>query len=326
VCVLALARAAHAQSSETIDLRVTPDGRGCVTEAALRARIASLHARVEGTYGLAFAVDASNAPEVLEVRRDEVVIATRRFDALSERCSDRLQTIALVITLAIEHAAAPDDDRAEMAAEPEPVVVPAAAAPEAKPEPRAPDAEPAQPASIDSDDGEVEHDEPAARMIVGVGGAYGLLPELSGTLAVGVELPSAALRIGLGALVTSEASTRLAGGTALTQLAGARAYGCSGGEALALELQACAGVTLALVSGSGRDYAQRADATGTLLAPLLRLGARYPARGLFSLGLALEAFVNLVRPELQVSGNAGAVSAVSLFGGSLALEGVLAVP
>jgi hypothetical protein len=127
-------------------------------------------------------------------------------------------------------------------------------------------------------------------------------------------------------LVTTEASTGLAGGTVLTRLAGARAYGCAGAEGLALDLQACAGLALGVVSGSGRDFAHSADATGTLLAPLLRLGARYPSRGLFSVGLALEGFVPVVRPELQVSGNAGTSSSFSLFATAISFEAVLALP
>jgi hypothetical protein len=326
-CVLALARIAHGQSVEAIELRIAPDARGCVTDAALRARIASLRVRVEDASGLGFAIDASQESVVLEVRRDDVVIATRRFDALPERCADRLQTIALVIALAIEHAVSPDadeDDEADASAEPEAKA--AAVAPEAAPVQRAPKAEPVQPTPVESDDGEIERSEPALRTIVGVGAAYGLLPEVAGTLAIGVELPSAALRIGLGALVTSEANTDLAGGRALTRLAGARAYGCASGEGWVLDLQACAGVVLGVVSATGRDYAPSTDATGTLLAPLLRLGARYPARGVLSVGLALEGLVNLVRPELQVSGNAGEVSSVPLLGAALSLEGVLAVP
>jgi hypothetical protein len=321
-----MARIASAQPVDTIDLRVTPDASGCITEAALRARIASLRVQVADPYGLAFTVDASSEPAVVVVRRNDVVIARRRFDDLPERCADRVQTIALVITLAIEHAITPEDQDIVAPEEPE-----AAAAPEAPPVESVPNADAAQPVASTSDDDEAEQHqterpEPTLRAIVGAGAAYGLLPEVAGLLALGVELPSAGLRIGLGALVSSETSTSLAGGTALTRLAGARAYGCASAEGRAFELQGCAGVAFGVVSGRGRDYAPGADATATLLAPLLRLGARYPAHGTFAVGLAFEGFAHLVRPQLQVSGNGGAVSSAALFGASLALEGVLAVP
>jgi hypothetical protein len=325
-CVTAVARSAYAQPVETIDLQVTSDAGGCITEAALRARIASLHVQVEDTHGLAFMVDASSEPAVVEVRRDDVVIAKRRFDGLPERCADRVQTIALVIALAIEHAITPEEDPEAAAAPDEPAAAVPTAEPKAPPVHRATAADAAQPVASASDDDEAAQPEPTLRTVLGAGVAYGLLPELAGLLAIGVELPSAGLRIGLGALVSSETSTSLAGGTALARLAGARAYGCASGAGWALDLQGCAGVTFGVVSGRGRDYAPGADATGTLLAPLLRLGARYPAHGTFAVGLALEGFANLVRPELQVSGNAGGASSVALFGASLSLEGVLAVP
>jgi hypothetical protein len=192
---------------------------------------------------------------------------------------------------------------------------------------RAPKAgSPAPPAPVERDGAEIGRQAPALRMIASVGAAYGLLPELAGILAIGVELPGSGLRVGVGALVTSQASTGLAGGMVVTRLAGARAYGCAGGEGLALDLQACAGLALGVVSGSGRDFEHSADATGTLLAPFLRLGTRYPARGLFAVGLALEGLVPFVRPELQVSGNAGAASPFSLFATAIAFEAVLALP
>jgi hypothetical protein len=317
-------RLVQAQSVDAIELRVTPDARGCITEAGLRARVARLDVQAKDAYGLALALDASREPAVLEVRRNDVVIATRRFDALPERCAERLQTIALVMTLAIEHAIMPEE-LAE--SEPQPAPAPERGVPDATPAQRAAKPEPAvQPVPVESNDARVERQEPALRTLVSVGAAYGLLPELSGALAVGVELPSPGLRIGLGAVVTSEASTSLADGTVLTRLVGARAYGCASGEGLALDLQACAGVTLGVLSGSGRDYAPSADATGTLFAPLVRLAARYPARGLLSVGPALEGFVHVVRPELQVSGNAGGASSLPLFGAALSLEAVLAIP
>jgi hypothetical protein len=317
----------RAQSADAIKLQITPDAGGCITEAALRARIASLHVQAKDADGLELAVDASNEPATLEVRRNEVVVAARRFDALPVRCADRLQTIALVVALAIEHAIAPADDD----------VADASIVPEAKTEVAVPDdtaaqrpgnsEAAAQAAPIERDGDERERrEESSVRTILSVGAAYGLLPELAGTLAAGVELAAAGLRIGLGALVTTEASTALAGGTALTRVAGARAYGCATGQGLALDLQACAGAALGVVSGSGRDYARRADATGTLLAPLLRVAARYPAHGLLSVGLSLEGFVHAVRPELQVSGRAGAASTLPLFGAALSLEGALALP
>ena len=327
---VSIAASARAQAIDAIELRVVPDPRGCVTEAALRARIASLKARADGARGLALVVNAAHSPEVLELRRDGAMIARRSFETLPERCSDRLETIALVVALAIEHAiepsavpaSAPDADTAvldeqsvlEESAKPTPPAESTPAAAPNEPEPVVPD-----------DDEPVSSEEPAVRTVLGVGGSYGLPAELAGLFSAGIELPGAGLRIGLGAVLSSQASTQLAGGTAQIQLAGARGYGCVFDLALGLDVQACAGLTLGVVIGSGRDYAPNADATGTLLAPLLRLGARYPAHGLFSVGVALEGFVHLVRPELQVSGRAGTAHALPLLGTSLSIEGVLAL-
>lgn len=323
---------ARAQEVDGVQLRVTPDASGCVTEAALRARVASLGAQAKGAQGIAVVIDASVQPEVLQVRRNDVVIATRRFDDLPARCADRLQTLALVSALAIEHAMEPELEPADAELlEPAPAPEPSPAstdAPERPAEPTEPPAEPTEPAAESPEPSAEPRParEPLVRTVVGLGGGYGLLPELAGLLALGVELPGAGLRIGLGALVTTEASTSLAAGTALSRLAAARAYGCAAGDALSLDLQACAGMTLGVVAAAGRDFASNEEATGTLLAPLVRLGARFPARGTFAVGLALEGFVHLVRPELQVSGHAGAVSSLPALGAALSLEGVLALP
>ena len=129
-----------------------------------------------------------------------------------------------------------------------------------------------------------------------------------------------------GTLASTETESAIGGGTAQAQLAGARGYGCMHGAAASFDLQACAGLTLGVVLGSGRDYAATEDATGTLLAPLVRLGARFPAYGVVALGVALDGFVHLVRPELQVSGRAGGEAAVPPLGAAVSLEAVLAVP
>lgn len=316
---------ARAQEVDGVQLRVTPDASGCVTEAALRARVASLGAQAKGAQGIAVVIDASVQPEVLQVRRNDVVIATRRFDDLPARCADRLQTLALVSALAIEHAMEPELEPADAELlEPAPAPEPSPASTDAPERPAEPTEPPAESPELSAEPRPAR--EPLVRTVVGLGGGYGLLPELAGLLALGVELPGAGLRIGLGALVTTEASTSLAAGTALSRLAAARAYGCAAGDALSLDLQACAGMTLGVVAAAGRDFASNEEATGTLLAPLVRLGARFPARGTFAVGLALEGFVHLVRPELQVSGHAGAVSSLPALGAALSLEGVLALP
>lgn len=316
---------ARAQEVDGVQLRVTPDASGCVTEAALRARVASLGAQAKGAQGIAVVIDASVQPEVLQVRRNDVVIATRRFDDLPARCADRLQTLALVSALAIEHAMEPELEPADAELlEPAPAPEPSPASTDAPERPAEPTEPPAESPELSAEPRPAR--EPLVRTVVGLGGGYGLLPELAGLLALGVELPGAGLHIGLGALVSTETSTSLAAGTALSRLAAARAYGCAAGDALSLDLQACAGMTLGVVAAAGRDFASNEEATGTLLAPLVRLGARFPARGTFAVGLALEGFVHLVRPELQVSGHAGAVSSLPALGAALSLEGVLALP
>lgn len=323
LALLWVASAAHAQASEDVALRVASDAAGCTTEAALRARLRELKVRGHAGGKLEVRIDAASEPVVLELRRDGVVLATRRFEALPARCEERLETLAVVIALAVEHAAEPPEAEAPvedaLPAEEDPAPV--------EPEPAEPARAPPEPPVEEQPQPEpVEREPPSLLIIAGAGGAYGLLPELAGVASVGVELPTESLRIGLSALASTQTNTELAGGSARAQLAGARAYGCAYGAAIGLDLQACAGLALGVVTGSGRGYASTDDATGTLLAPLLRLGARFPARGVASVGLAVEGFTNLVRPELQVSGHAGGKASVPALGASCVVEAVLALP
>ena len=318
VCVTAGAQADVAE----IPLRATPDARNCVTERALQTRLANLRVQSERARGLSIRVDAASQPVVLEVLRDDGVIAVRRFDALPARCEERLETLALVIALAVEHAVEPPRASEPPAQEePEPESAPKPPIPPPVPAPTEP--VPGEP--LEEDEAADPQPEPMLLTVVGIGGGYGLLPALAGLGSAGIEVPGSLLRVGLGALVSTQTHSELAGGTASAQLAGARGYGCFHGWAAALELQACAGLALGVVIASGRDYARRDRGTGTLLSPLLRLVARYPAGSTLSLGLALDGFVHLVRPELEVAGRAGSSASTPLFGVGLAIEGALAL-
>jgi hypothetical protein len=80
--------------------------------------------------------------------------------------------------------------------------------------------------------------------------------------------------------------------------------------------------------GEGSGYDRDTRATMAWVAPLLRIGVRFPESSTVSVRAAVEGVVNVVRPRMVVGGPLGAEERVdgSAVAGSAGLELVVAIP
>jgi hypothetical protein len=102
-----LSAAARAQPEASLEavVRVEPDTRGCVTKAALQARVRHWLDASTALDDVAVEVRAAARPPAFVVLRSGSIIAERRFPVLPTQCRDRLDALAIAIALALENAA-----------------------------------------------------------------------------------------------------------------------------------------------------------------------------------------------------------------------------
>jgi len=354
----AVAQPAAADSVALVVRDASPDG--CFAAGALQKRIA----HYIGTRGaqadelrFELQVDGQTSAELRVFRGDESV-SRRRFEQLPTSCTERRDTIALSIALALEGekqtpAPAPANDATVIAP-----VAPATvggvsgrdAAPSAAPESRvdesAPEREP--PSEREPDDTAVEstpatseEESPAAvsdappqagqdsgwvvQPHVGARWLAGALsePVLTGNL--GVELAvSPKLAFDLAAFVSTVADSEFLGGHAETWLAGGELFGCTGWKLGSFAAQGCLGAMAAACSARGVGYPVDLPAETLLWAAgAARAGLRWPDERMISLRLLLQAQVNLVRPVLHVAGSTEEL-APGWVGGALGIDVILA--
>src|SRR5262245_60255654 len=91
-CALVVATA-YAQAPE-LRLRVEGDARGCVSEAALRARLGR-YLRVHRPIQVEVVVRAGAEPVAFELQRAGAQDAVRTFEVLPRTCPERLDALAV---------------------------------------------------------------------------------------------------------------------------------------------------------------------------------------------------------------------------------------
>jgi len=317
-------------------LAVEADPRGCITERALRPRVARWLVADAEFAEVEVVVHAAAEPPTFSVRRRGEQVAERRFDVSPARCADRIEALALAIALALEHAAGDRSSSGEAATPPRtaaatPAATAPAAAPTADPQP-APevtaerDAAPATPGSAITNGSEPAADR--ARVHLHAAGAVlvAAMPEPLIAFGAGGDLQLDGLLFGLSLIATTESEQVFARGVAASQLFAARLRACMLWDAAGVELEGCAGTLVGAARASGTGYDEDMSATMGWIAPLLRAGIRFPRSGPLSLRLALEGMVNLVQPRLIVEGEPPEHAAGGVVAGGAGLELVVAIP
>jgi hypothetical protein len=314
---------------------VEADRSGCINEPALRARVARWLGRDTTLAGLEVFVEAASEPPGFTVRRAGAVVAERRFESSPPRCADRVEALALAIALALEHAA--DAERAsqqpagstgEAASTASTSEVAAATTPQAVDEEKIDRGATAEAPLDSSPDVTKASGVPARARLHATGMVLAeVLPEPVIALGLGAELRLRALLLGVALMASTESEQAFASGRASSQLLAGRLRACTLWAIVGLELEGCTGAHLGAALGAGRGYDRNTRATMAWVAPLLRVGVRFPESSTVSLRVAVEGVVNLVRPRMVVDDGAedhrvdgGAVA------GSAGLEIVVAVP
>lgn len=321
--LLVATTSAHAQPSG-LQLEVSADAQGCVSEASLRARLERF-LRVHRPIDVEVVVRAGAEPVAFELRHDGVFAAERRFEVLPAGCSSRLDALALAIAVAVEHAVGPERASLEPGAvtgepaEPAaattetPAATPAAepsdaAGEEAKPAP-ADEAAPAKPRSEPPQPAEPP-EPPGPPLVVTVLAFLGgdllieALPDPALALHGGAELRlGSTFAVSLAGLYAPPIDVELGrAARAVSSLFGGRALGCAGSAPRGLRLEACAGAVGGVVWASGEGALERhADVSVGWAAGVLRAAASYPADGLLGVRLSLDGHINLVRPDLSLA-------------------------
>jgi hypothetical protein len=352
---LMLMRASASAQSPTLDLQVAPDPRGCITDAALRARVQHYLSRRARPAQVQIAVSASDVGASFSVRRGGRDVAERRFELLPEACGSRLDAIALAIALAVEQATNPrsgsesesesgsgsesesesgSDASHGAAAVPAGEKGAAGAKPE-QPEPAKPAAEPG-PARDDSGETRApsamggKESELQVRLFAGGGALFEVAPKPAFTVQAGVDLDlvrSFGLRFA--ALYGRAQAVEIQGGSVGSQLIGGRALACLQLPTGDFALEGCGGIAGGALLASGNDdFAQAHDVALGWFAGSARAALRYPATSLFSLRLALDGHLSIFRPELEVRDLRGEKvdeAAALVAGGAVSIELLLAL-
>jgi len=324
-------------------LSVRPSPDGCITHAALSERVQRWleRERVRAPPRLEVAVDGAREPIGFELRQDGETVAERHFAVLPAGCGDRLDALALAIAVAVEHAAsAPTGDAGSPRAAPAAAgAQPAGAAP---PQPTTTTAETSERASepraertgegaaVGDANAKPASDPGGLRVDLFAGGAWLIeaLPAPVLAVAAGGGVHLERLRLELGFLLSAEHTSALGAGESRLQLVGGRAHACLGWPSAGLELAGCAGIGAGAALAQGDGYFEDRQAEMPWVAALLRAALRYPAGSWLSGRIAVDGLLNLLRPELQVEGQAGPTDADPTFplGAALSLELVVALP
>jgi hypothetical protein len=328
-----LASTARAEPSPSLEaaLEVQPGRDPCIAASALRARVQRWLKPGALQAGVTVVVNAAVQPLSFSLERGGSVVAKRNFDVLPAACDDRLDAVALAITLAIEHASAPGAGTAGVGTPGAPT--PGATTPSTTAEPprsaepaNGPDAkgQPETTASAKSQkptqaEAEVEASAESPPDTAPTKGSLGHLRlEAGGTWLV-EALPDPALAISAGVewaligpvqlelagLFAPQSQTTLGEGSAHSQLFGGRALACLSGPAARFGLEGCAGAAGGVARATGSSSSSlpvSKTATMAWVAGVLRVALRYPADSRFSVRVAADGLANVVRPKLEVSG------------------------
>jgi len=338
--------------SGTLDetLRVEPSADGCVTKATLQPRVQRWLGATAIRSGLRVIVRGAAQPMAFSVQRDAVDFAERSFDVLPQKCTDRVDAVALTVALAIQHAEQAQTEEEATAAAAAPPTAPSTTAPVATPPAETPAKTPAKPpanpapiqekplnktkteeaSAPDDADTTTPEDPDALRLRLHAAATFlsEVLPESALGLGFGAELQtSRALSVMLTGLYVPQTAQALATGSVLMQLYGGRALLCLGSPAAGLVLEGCVGAAGGAVLATGSGYNVREAATMAWVAGVLRGAARFPERGLIGVRLAVDGLINAVRPTPQLVLDGATKQALAFpigFAGSLEL--LIALP
>jgi hypothetical protein len=357
------ANRAHAEELD-LECAITVEGEAsnCVTARSLRERIATYlpaHARSQA---LSIAVRIEGESAGFRVLRGAEVIAERRFARLPVICAERRDTIAVAVAVAIENALPPPAARGETSAPPASQPANDARAPASSQAANASSAPAGSPGSLaappqplaavvnsasvapavrEADEPEAERDDasqepdsgaptkrPTAQWMLFGGVAY--VAQLATTPLAAFQLgaefaPIPVFRVHVSGFATPESSERFAGGDVTSRAAGGHALACLNSPIFAMIAQGCAGASAGLVHASGRGFDREFDDDMGWLAGHGRATFEIPASGPVAARVALDAWLNLVRPELRVrrSGTEDASQSTDLLGGSIGGEIIL---
>lgn len=339
--VLALAFAGgSARAQSPIALAVhgpTPDAERCFDAALLRDRVAHYGgARSTKAAELRFELELETADAAeLRVYRGPALVSVRRFERLPVSCIDRRDTIALSMAFALEGATHAVESEAVSGSPSEPDAPSTESAAQEPAPPRAPVQEQpteaiAPPSAATSTRAlEPVPDAPSdpytmtIRLLLGGRWLAEALPAPVWVGALGAELQlTRGLALDLVALASTLVSRAYAGARSEAQLVGGELLGCTHWKFGSFVTQSCLGALAAACPARGVRYP--AVHSGTLLwaAGAARVALRWPDEQLISLRLSLQGHVNVVRPELQVTG-AEQLLAATWLGGSVGLDMII---
>jgi hypothetical protein len=167
----------------------------------------------------------------------------------------------------------------------------------------------------------------ALRLEAGASYLLGVLPSPTGLISVGIEwlvLPRFELRFA-GVLVPAS-QTAFKGGSALSQVYGARVLACGLVLAGIFGVEGCAGGVGGVARATGEGFDSNPSTTMAWLAAMARAGLRFPAEGAISLRIAADGLANLWRPELSVEGGRKQTASGHAFGAAGSIELLFALP
>ncbi|HKP57751.1 MAG TPA: hypothetical protein VJV78_13560 [Polyangiales bacterium] len=311
------------------------DGRGCLSERALKRRIAYFTNDNPQNFGFDVHVRArADGYTEFELERGGSSVAVRGFPTLPEACAERVDAIAIAIAIAMEQAdslagtpvegapppvqqapangviasALPADASArELPADARDTTSPDDAPPvrtdeagaKAPPADMRRDTPPPTPASRPGK-------RPADRYSVraGAGVLFGLLPSpVVAALAGGdIGIFDGSLYISVSALLSGQTRDDLATGQLTAQLVAGRGALCYRVQTEWVALCVCPGVSIGGYITHGDDYDQDRDANLPWVAAFAHTGLRV-FDGALKLELSVEGYANIVRPSMWVEGS-----------------------
>jgi hypothetical protein len=141
----------------------------------------------------------------------------------------------------------------------------------------------------------------ALRLEAGASYLWGVLPSPTGLISAGLEwIVAPRLELRFAGVLVPASETALTGGSAHSQVYGARVLACGLVRAGVFGIEACAGGVGGVVRATGKDFESNPSATMAWFAAAARLGLRFPADSAISLRIAADGLANIERPELRV--------------------------
>lgn len=277
---------ATAQQTRPVEeaLVIAMGGDDCFKPAAMSVYIVGWLGQSDIDERVQIVVDGG-PPLSFAIKREEDLVAQRRFDVLPNGCEGRRAAVSLAIAIAIDNTVL----RTLGIAEPEP--------PPAQPQP-APEPEVAAPEP---------DNEWHASLSLGPGINVGVLPAWGPDGSLRLELRRGE-RWGVAARAwaTVEREFRVGQGRARTQMTGLSVGGCMHRPLQGARLSGCLGLSGSLLSAEGaKGFGELRSTALPWLAAQASLAARFWADKPAGLRASADGIVPIVRPQLQVLSDQG---------------------